>query len=180
MKKELTLDIGIGYGGTYLRNNHGTTIGLDYDRLSLQLSQITDKVKLIQANAEMALPFVTGIFKHVDMVLPHDELLYDLTGFTSNIWNEIYRVTKKNADVSIIVDVPFCGNQGIFVHGKPTLISVPHVLIIDCAVEHGFKPVNFQKMSSEEMNNLGTSYSEWISKDMKNLRTSAYNITVKK
>ncbi len=177
--KERTLDIGIGKGGIYTHNSSSMRVGLDIDLVALKLFTEDPLVTLCQADAEQKLPFASNLFHHVDIILPHDELLFALTEPPTLLWLELNRVTKRNADIDIVVDVPMMGNQGVYVHKKPIIISMPHIRIIDSAEGSDFKTSAFVEMNSNDVKNLGTQYSTYLANDIA-FGTKIYKMTFKK
>jgi hypothetical protein len=166
MAKERTLDLGFGKGGTYMRERRGVRIGLDYDISTLQLADQKPGLFLLQADAETSdykkLPFASSTFDHVDIILPHDELLYALVENNTNLWSELQRVTKSRADLRIVVDAPSFGQQGIYVHGEPMIITLPQIQIIDGARNNGFQITDFGKMAQSDIQKIGTQFSQYL------------------
>lgn len=184
MAKEKILDIGIGKGGDYMYRAKAIRIGLDIDVYALLLFQNNQSTALCQGDAEVSehksLPFKSESFSHVDIILPHDYLLFALTQSDANLWNELHRVTNRKANVTVIVDVPLMGQQGIHVHKRPIIISMPQIRIVDSAIQASFKLSNMKQMTVIDMQKLGTEFSALLAQDMETVGTHVYKITVNK
>lgn len=78
MSKELVLDIGIGSGGSYIRENTGPNeqrIGVDIEKWKMSgLKEKHPDVVSVVANAEH-LPFESDTFSRIEIVLPFGELM---------------------------------------------------------------------------------------------------------
>jgi ubiquinone/menaquinone biosynthesis C-methylase UbiE len=179
MNKETVLDIGIGEGGKYISQDSSHNIlriGLDLDPYGLELARQKILTPLVKADATMCLPFKDKSFSRVEIIFPFDELLVALTDKQSNLCTEIQRITKN--EVLIILDTDYFWRQGVYNNGKAITLDYPHELIADNLKTSGLLISEFDEMTIDEVQSLGTDFSESISQWMQlPLRHKAYKIT---
>lgn len=168
MSPEFTLDLGIGKGGRYIDSDNPrmSRIGFDIDDTALRLLRYASDMPLVRGDADVqqgrfSLPFATEAFQSVEVLFPHDELLYALTNRKALLWNELHRVLKPGAKVSVILDVPYSRIQGIYYRERPKLINNPHWLIQECAQHNGFNNHAMTELSPAEVRTLGTDFSNF-------------------
>lgn len=165
-ERSKVLDIGIGTGGEYIRQDSPNVfrIGLDIDPYgSLELLKERYGTTAIRADGsgDSPLSFSNKSFKQIDIVFPHDELLYGLC-FSNFLWKEMNRVLIKSGAITIVVDVPWVGMQGITVKGENKLIDTPQYYIDEKARKNGFK-TKITKLAPGDTRRYGTSMANSIS-----------------
>jgi len=96
------VDLGIGRGGEYIRQDRVHRIGLDLRHMNLQRCQMDYGILPLRADANMALPLSTSSVDGVDCFFPHHSLVLGLT--QTNIWYEIKRIIKPEGNVRLIFD----------------------------------------------------------------------------
>lgn len=163
--REIILDIGIGKGGAYIKNDPKNVlrIGLDLDEYgsfeSLGQDFQVPGVVADSSGERGSLPFSSESFGHIDLIFPHEGLLWGLC-YSDFLWQEFGRVLKKSGGVSIVTDVPY-GGQGVFIDHKPKIISYSDEKIASAGERNGFL-MRTQQLTQDQVMAYGTEFAEMI------------------
>lgn len=166
MESELILDIGIGSGGKYIRDqakSHQRRIGIDTEPFYIhELKRDYPEVEGHVANAEH-LPFPDNTFTQIDMVLPKGSLLVPglandhlalrqeykaemAQQYPDGWYPEFSRVLRPGSDMVIFGDL---------------WVNPPDV---QRTAERFFDTVSITPLAVEELEALGTSQVEYVIK----------------
>lgn len=183
-ERDVVLDIGIGTGGSYIQGDGSKIlrVGLDIDRTALRLLKRRYPLDAVMADAsgeDAGLPFGEKSLKHIDIILPQDELLYGLC-YSDYLWLELNRVLKPKESVRIVLDDDLVSRHAVMVHGQAEFIPDPTDIIARIASRAGFS-IEIGKLSHSQTSKLGTVYAESIGAIQEKVNSAAVNeITAKK
>ena len=160
MERKFILDLGIGSGGDYIRDDPAniTRIGLDKNIHALSSLIKKYQVEALNYDAEVSphrgLPFKDGQFTHVDSFFPYTELLYSLISDDHSLWQELYRIIVPNGTLSVVLEVPY---NGILVqhNGCAQRVDMPYKHIFLNAQNAGFL-AKVRVLAVDEIENLKT------------------------
>jgi len=167
MERQHILDIGIGEGGKYITTDRTSVIrlGFDKDKRAIKCSQKNFGIEAVIGDAEVTrdrgLPFVDNAFGQIDILFPHEELLYALAVRGHPLWEELHRILVDQGKINVVVDSPAGCFQIITYRGEQLEIPDPEINIFLRAQESGFE-VKSRLLNDEDLLVLGSDYSTWF------------------
>lgn len=187
MSKEFILDLGIGSGGVYIDHDPADRLRIGADLRIKKLARITESYHIqgIQLDiSEGTLPFAHSSMDGMDIIMPHNDLLINLTDPTCGLWQEIYRVLKPETAVNIIFDVqvkPSAVNyREIKMPSGIKILIQPHQSIISAAKAAGFETTS-NNVTRNELLQINTKYCNSRAKRMEEKGdTLAFRVTATK
>ena len=179
--ESVTLEIAIGKGREISSTAKEILIGADIDIRALNEAKKTGIESVNVADATKNLPYKTGAFEKVLIVLPYhpkSDLVPQMTQKDSIFWREAVRVMKPTAEIEIFMG----NNPGTpFRFASHPDIYNAHRLVFDVLKESGkFTQAKCYKLSIEAAREIGSPIINLILQKPKKSGLDIYRITAKK
>lgn len=179
--KHTVLDIGINIGGKYIRKDPSGIRRIGMDLRGEQVRRCRDKygIPVFVADADIGkslsgeekrlrLPLSSSSVSGIDIIFPHNSLLFALARSQRSLWEEMEEILKPHGSVKIVFDVPPEDYRAIkLTREGPTIrIEKPQQLIWQAAVDNGFV-ASTRKLNDNEVRWYGTEFSNIITRRMR-------------
>lgn len=168
---ERILDLGIGLGGAYIRDDprEATRLGVDIKTTILSQDRRRFLIPVCAASAFLdpssplnnrpsVLPFRAGSFDSAEIKFPHDELLFSLVSPNAPLWEDLSRVLKPGGGVEVLFDVPDSRIRNVKVGGSELALKEPHEMMQRAATEAGFN-VALSRIDEARLRRIGSYFS---------------------
>lgn len=167
------LEVGVGSGGAYLNGiDAELVVGMDKNYAFLGKAGSrwqSSRFSLLGADAlvgrERHLPFADSSFNTIQILFPHNELLFALSQ-TRDLWQEFSRILSADGRVRVIFDVYPEGTRNIEIGGLKLTLHGPEGNMNLIGAGQGFE-IELRMLDAGNIEDLGTRMSYYIGSMMR-------------